>query len=263
MSDNGHNPGHPFDAQGKEMSLLGPEPELAEFARDVRAAFVRPLHPSVSERHVAAMLVEAERMPMATAGDAVSAQRLRPRTPAPRGWLIARRLAVVALATFGLGAGLALAGVRPPEPISDALEGLGVDVPGSDEDSGQAGDKRSRGHARERESSSAGETAPAASSGGNSANDGETPGAGHANENASEGQRTATQARSGETPPEAPGQSDTQPQPSGNGTPPEDPGSSEIAPKGKPDSPPGEGHGRPAGAAGLSTDLPDADLTEE
>jgi hypothetical protein len=130
-----------------------------------------------------------------------------------------------------------VAGVRPPEPISDAFESVGIDVPGTDRDDSDDGRDTPADDEAARDNSDGDAPAVSGQGGSNATNDGPTPGAEHANPNATEGQKTAEQARSGQTPPDAPGRSEDHPAPQGNGTPPEDPGN---LGQGKPDSPPGQ-----------------------
>jgi hypothetical protein len=235
MSDDGHNPEPVFGASERRMRASEHDIDIAAFESRLRDAYVRPPAAAVAEAHLEAMLAEAE----AIAATAVIEE---PSTPsrAPRSrWVAVRRLALVPLGVLVIGGGLAVAGVRPPEPISDVFEGVGIDVPGSDEKGSKPdGDQPGReGSARNDD----GDGAPAGSSAGdgNSTNDGPTRGSEQANPNANEGQRTAEQARSGQTPPDEPGRSEDQPAPQGSGTPPEDPG---HPGHGKPDSPPGQAH---------------------
>jgi hypothetical protein len=156
--------------------------------------------------------------------------------------------------------------VRPPEPISDLFERAGVDVPGSDHegdddtrgeapaDRGDGGDGGERGDQSGEIGVGPGDGAT------NTSNDGATPGAQKANEKSAEGQETAEQARSGETPPEGPGRSDDHPAPQGNGTPPEDPGHEGH---GKPDSPPGQSERSAAEYGGGTANKPDKDKPEK
>src|SRR5919106_4088327 len=235
MSENGSNPEQGFGAMGEEMLTSERDKDLAAFEGRLRDAFVRAPAPAVAQEHLAAMLAEAEAVATTARLETPVAPQ---RTPRNR-WIVVRRLALVPLAVLVAGAGLAVAGVRPPEPISDLFERAGIDVPGSDDE----GDDGARGQApadRGERGDQGGEPAIDTGDGAtNTSNDGATPGAKHANENATEGQKTAEQARSGETPPDGPGRSDDHPAPQGNGTPPEDPGNPGA---GKPDSPPGQSH---------------------
>jgi hypothetical protein len=232
-SANGHNSAPDFGAQKKRMRASEHNIELAAFESRLRDAYVRPPAPAVAEAHVEAMLAEAE----AIVATAVLEPPASPRQPHSSRWVVARRLTLVPLGVLAIGGGLAVAGVRPPEPLSDAFESVGIDVPGSDartaDDASDGGSSHEDGGAQRE--------APAESnaSGGNVTNGGPTPGATHANPSASEGQKTAEQARNGQTPPDGPGRSEDQPAPQGNGTPPEDPG---HPGHGKPDSPPGQSH---------------------
>jgi hypothetical protein len=250
LSGNAHNPEPGFGASEGRMRASEHDIEIAAFESRLRDAYVRPPATAVAEAHVAAMLAEADAITATAVIDAHStpARALR------RRWVAVRRLALVPLAVLVAGGGLAVAGVRPPEPLSDAFESVGIDVPGSDkEDSKSDGDKAERGGSAGNED---GNGAPASSSRGtgNSTNDGATPGSEQANPNASEGQKTAEQARSGQTPPDGPGRSDDHPAPQGNGTPPEDPG---HPGPGKPDSPPGQAHSSAQEHGGGTANKPD------
>jgi hypothetical protein len=235
MSHNGHNPDPDFGASDERMRASELQTQMAAFESQLRDAYVRPPGAAVAEAHVEAMLAEAEAIAATAVIEAPSTPTRAPRSR----WVVVRRLALVPVAVLVAGGGLAMAGVRPPEPISDAFESVGIDVPGSDkQDSRGDGDKPERAGPAGNDD---GDGAPAGSSpgAGNSTNDGATPGAEQANPNANEGQETAEQARSGQTPPDEPGRSDDHPAPQGNGTPPEDPG---RPGHGKPDSPPGQAH---------------------
>jgi hypothetical protein len=252
MSDNGHNPGPGFGASEDRMRASELDTEMAAFEAQLRDAYVRPPAAAVAEAHVAAMLAEADAI-------AATAVLEAPTTPARQPhsrWVAARRLALVPVAVLVAGGGLAVAGVRPPEPISDAFESVGIDVPGSDEEESKAG-----GEKPERAGSGSNDDgeAPANSSpgAGNSANDGPTPGSEQANPNANEGQKTAEQARSGQTPPDGPGRSDDHPVPQGSGTPPEDPG---HPGDGRPDSPPGQSQSSAQEHGGGTANQPDKPL---
>jgi hypothetical protein len=236
MSDSGHNPGPDFGASRDRMRASELQLNLAAFETRLREAYVRPPTAAVAEAHVQAMLAEAGAI-AATA--VIEAPPTRTRAPRSR-WVAVRRLALVPLAVLVAGGGLAVAGVRPPEPISDVFESVGIDVPGTDEGDSDDGRYVKPADGEAVRDTSDGE-APAVSgqAGSNATNDGPTPGAEHANPNAKEGQETAEQARSGQTPPDAPGRSEDHPAPQGNDTPPEDPG---HLGHGKPDSPPGQSH---------------------
>jgi hypothetical protein len=245
MSQNGHNPGPGLGASKGWMPASELQTEMAAFESRLQDAYVR-----APEAHVEAILAEADAIAATAVLDA-PAERLA-RAPRSR-WVAVRRLALVPLGVLALGGGLALAGVRPPEPISDAFESVGIDVPGSDE---ERADDDGDGKARNDEAQSRNGEARSGSdaAGANTTNDGATAGAAQANPNAREGQRTAEQARSGQTPPEGPGRSDDHPAPQGSGTPPEDPGHQG---EGKPDSPPGQSHSSAAEHGGGIANKPD------
>ena len=62
-----------------------------------------------------------------------------------RGPALTLRLATLALAAFVLTAGLALAGIRPPEPVARVLEGVGLEIAGDGRPQGvEAPDETSR-----------------------------------------------------------------------------------------------------------------------
>jgi hypothetical protein len=157
MTDWPRNPYGDFDALGDGMHSSG-QSELAALGREVRAVYVAQPAPEVAEAHIAAILDEAERVTAASA-DARGLARARARRPGGRG-VLAIRLAAVVAAAFVASAGLAIAGVRPPEPFSDVLEGLGFDVPGSDDqarpgDAGELGSMAAPPEARGAEASRA------------------------------------------------------------------------------------------------------------
>jgi hypothetical protein len=249
LSQNGHNPEPDLGASEDWMPASELQTEMAAFESRLKAAYVRAPEAAVAEAHVEAMLAEAD----AIAATAVLAEPTERLARAPRSrWVAVRRLALVPLGVLALGGGLAVAGVRPPEPISDVFESVGIDVPGSDEErSDGAGDGKAIGDEAKQRNGQARETS---GSGANTTNDGATPGAAQANPDASEGQETAEQARSGQTPPEGPGRSDDHPAPQGSGTPPEDPG---HPGEGKPDSPPGQSHSSAAEHGGGIANMPD------
>lgn len=257
MSENGHNPVNGSSASGSEMWLRRSDEELAVFANDLRDAFVRPAAPEVAERHITAMVAEAERAAVLGSAHASRAPQAQFKRPARSRWALTARLAAIPAAIVMATAGLALAGVRPPEPVSDVLERAGVDVPGSDADSKQDGGRtedESTAPAGEAEAQGTEGTAPVNES---EPNTGATPGAERANERAAEGQETAEQARNGQTPPDTPGQSGEHPQPQGQGTPPQDPGNSENAGQGKPESPPGADQRAERGSASAHSNAPE------
>jgi hypothetical protein len=251
MRENGRNPGPDFGASDERMRASELQADVAAFETRLRETYVRPPSAAVAEAHVEAMLAEADAIAATAVLESPPA-----RTRARRSrWVLARRLALVPAAVLVVGGGLAVAGVRPPEPVSDVFESVGIDVPGSDEEGSENG--------RDRESADddarGGKTDDAAPTGSgeggsNTANDGQTPGADRANPNAREGQETAEQARSGQTPPEGPGRSDDHPAPQGSGTPPEDPG---HPGHGKPDSPPGQSDSSAQEHGGGTANKPD------
>jgi hypothetical protein len=223
MSANGSNHRGAEDAFRGEMRSAPAETELAALGDKVRRAYVHDPPADVAERHIAAILAEADRV---AAGAPVDVGR----APAPsRRRVPLLRLAALAGATFAVTGGLAVAGVRPPEPFSDLYEAVGFDVPGSDDDGGTAGDQG--GEKRDDDSKTAGRNGDGGGSsasarvgdpsGGEASSDqsakpGERTGqqAGHASE---EGQKTADDARSGNTPPSDPGRSESHPEPQGTG----------------------------------------------
>jgi hypothetical protein len=248
MSQNGHNPEPDLGASEGWMPASELHTEMTAFEARLKDAYVRAPEAAVAEAHVEAMLAEADAIAATAVLDAPTERLAR----APRSrWVAVRRLALVPLGVLALGGGLAVAGVRPPEPISDAFESVGIDVPGSDEKrSDDGGDGKGGSEAQQGD----GQARKTSDSAANTTNDGATPGAAPANRNASEGQKTAEQARSGQTPPEGPGRSDDHPAPQGNGTPPEDPG---HPGEGKPDSPPGQSHSSASEHGGGIANMPD------
>jgi hypothetical protein len=251
MKDNGHNPVPDFGASEGRMRASEHDIEIAAFESRLRDAYVRPPATAVAEAHVEAMLAEAE----AIAATAVLEAPVTPTRRSSSRWVAVRRLALVPLGVLVIGGGLAVAGVRPPEPISDAFESVGINMPGTDEESSDTGSDEKSTDDRPARHQGDGETPAVSGEGGsNATNDGPTPGAERANENAREGQKTAEQARSGQTPPDGPGRSDDHPAPQGNGTPPEDPG---HPGEGKPDSPPGQGQSSAQEHGGGTANQPD------
>jgi hypothetical protein len=251
MSENGRNPEREYGASEEQMRASESDSDLTAFEGRVRDAYVRSPAPAVAQAHLTAMLAEAQ----AIAATASLETETMPSKRTPRNrWVLARRLALAPLAVLVAGAGLAVAGVRPPEPISDLFERVGVDVPGSDHEGADAdkGDKAPAG--RDERGDGSDGAGIGAADGGNPTNDGPTPGARHANEKADGGQETAEQARSGDAPPDAPGRSDDHPAPQGNGTPPEDPGHEGH---GKPDSPPGQSRSSGQEPGGGTANQPD------
>ncbi len=229
---NGHNPRPPAGAYPNEMPSPELDPTIRPFAQELRAALLDAPPAEVAEAQIQAMLAEARAMPT-----------VELRSPRWR-----NRFAILRLAAAGaaglvvLTAGLAVAGVRPPEPISDTLEAVGVDVPGGDDLGEPDGAKPVPD---ERDSSvprdSNGAAAPGADGDGDAGqarheNRGRGSGAqgsaGQPAAAAAEGQETAQQAQSGNTPPTDPGRSEDHPSPPDNsqsppahsqGTPPDNP----------------------------------------
>jgi hypothetical protein len=242
------------------MRTTHAETELATVGAAIRDAYVEAPPAEVAERHIAAMLAEAER---------IAAEALPPTAARlPRRRIPVFRLAAVVGASFIATAGLAVAGVRPPEPFSDLYEAVGFDIPGNDggtQESGKGGDA-GRGSGGPG-SKPAGASVTGAEQGQQtSANQqdgkpgrrqGQQPG--HSSE---EGQETAEEARSGSTPPTDPGRSEDHPAPqpvgpdgngapgqsgTGAGAPDHSQGSSRSA---APAAPPGQARSRGATARG-------------
>jgi hypothetical protein len=241
MSDNGRNPDPLERAFEDEMAEWELERELSGFAAEMRGALLKAPDHATTERHLRAMLAAGETTSeLAPAAAPVSIAR-RPR-------LMALRIAAVAGAGLVLlSGGLAIAGVRPPEPISDALESLGIDVPGSDADS--SADEAAKPTKPRGEGDGGGSSAPTPASDGAKPGRGvakgnDAPGARRAaershgqrgDEASAEGQETAAEASSGGAPPTSPGASDA--------TPPQDPGAASNQ-----ETPPvdAQGQGRPS-----------------
>lgn len=288
MNVNGRAPGNPFangDASRDEMAfgpttdpqiemILAGEPpagaeqrtaELAAVARALRETFVRPPAPELAERHLAAIVAEAHRIaslkgarvstarPLSNdssptaAGESVQASVRRP--PTRRGRLVPLRLAAVGLAALLGMSGLAIAGVRPPEPIADGLEALGVSVPGdesADDDDPGTGERGRQPRSGQRRSDAAVGGAATREAAGPGARKQRSPRAGDArgrgderrrgqrgDEASAEGRETAAAAQAGDTPPPEPGRSEDHSQGQG---PPADPGSTAAVSPGAPDS---------------------------
>ena len=180
------------------MAGLGSD-SLDSFARDARATLLRPPDAEVAERHLAAILAEAR----------VAAQSPPPVEPVA-GRPLGRIAAALAAALVLVTGGLAAAGVRPPEPISDALESVGVPVPGDD---GEGDGEGRPGAAAPDDEPGAGAAEPTPGDG-QGRKQGQQPG--HPSE---EGQETAADARDGGGPPDEPGQSEEHTDaPSGGGS---------------------------------------------
>jgi hypothetical protein len=214
---NGHNPEPPTGAYPKDMPVTELDPSLRPFANELRAALLVAPAPEVADAQIEAMLAEARAMPTV---------ELRPARRAGR--LAVLRLAVAGAAGLvALTAGLAIADVRPPEPISDALEAVGVNVPGSDDDdavpsAGPAGEEALPAHGGHESGGGAtdgAQPAAAEAQGGEPAaddqhrGDGRSRHAGGPADNSAEGQETAEQAQGGATPPSEPGRSEDHPAP--------------------------------------------------
>ena len=129
MSANGANGDGAANTHPDEIAASAERGALIAFERQVRAAFLRPPSRELAERHIEAMLAEARLSGERRGAPQHSSPRRAPRRAAG----LALRLAALALTAFGLSAGLALAGVRPPEPIADVLEAGGIEVPGQDD----------------------------------------------------------------------------------------------------------------------------------
>lgn len=128
MSENGGNRTGADGAYQDEMATHLDDGSVITFERVLRDTFVRPPAAELAERHLAKILAESRRA-------RVQAPRELPETHSARrrrGPALALRLAALALAAFVLTAGLALAGVQPPEPVADMLESIGLNVPGDD-----------------------------------------------------------------------------------------------------------------------------------
>jgi hypothetical protein len=241
MSEDGRNPGRHDGASEDEMgstgtdhldldrvlsgeAIPGADPELSELAtavREVRNAYVRAPEADLAATHLVAIVTEARRIAAlddgaaedssaaAAGGDALVSAR---RPPARRRRTPILRLAAVALAVLAAMAGIAVAGIRPPEPIADALEGIGLDVPGDDGDSSEAG--RSAPADRRGKPAAGDDRAPARGAGepgGRSAEhrrDGERSHGQRGAEASAEGRETAAEVESEGGPPTDPGVSE-------------------------------------------------------
>ncbi|MGH2954151.1 MAG: hypothetical protein ACRDK9_09045 [Solirubrobacterales bacterium] len=251
MSDNGRNPYGAPDAFEGEMAHQEIDRELGGFADEVRMALLRAPDLATTERHLAAVLAEATAIPTqslatvepaaAPAGDTAPVARAR----RPRAVL--RVAAAAGAGLLLVSGGLAIAGVRPPEPVSDLLEAAGIDVPGSDHESepaaGTPTDERGADRPGPASSRTLDEGAIGARDGTGDRGRGERRAGershGRRGEEASaEGQATAEQASSGQTPPSEPGASEDNPPPHAGS--PTDPGPPPHAQgQGPPASPPG------------------------
>ena len=237
------------------MRPAHPDTELALLGEAVRRLYVEVPPADLAERHVAAMLAEAERVAASGAAPTPEAGRALRRRGVP-----VLRLASVIGAAFVATAGLAVAGVRPPEPFSDLYEAVGFDVPGSDGGDSDAAAKKD-GNRGDHGSSTAEQSQPAAGSASQGSAAADEPGRrqgqqpGHPS---AEGQETAAQAQSGQTPPTDPGRSEDHPAPQGAGAggtgPPAHSAAPEAPPAGStsqgtaPAAPPTSAPGRTEGA---------------
>lgn len=128
--------------------------ELAAFARAVEGAFAGPPDEATVRRHLVAIAAEA-RSASAAATAGVFAETPG-RVPKPRGSLRGAR-GRVARTGLALGAmmlctaGLAVAGVRLPEPAVSVLEDLGVGLPNQSDTGESGGDTGEDGGARGRD----------------------------------------------------------------------------------------------------------------
>ena len=188
--------------------------ELAAVGHAIRAAYLGEPEPEVTETHLAAILAEAERVTAAGARPAAAIPAGRFHFGGRRG--LAFRLVAVVASAFIASAGLAIAGVRPPEPMGELFERIGFDVSGSDH--GDAVHPRqSRGggaHAGEEDSGAPGgraENAVPRSAPGEGGAVAQSSNQGM--DASSEGRETAEQAQSGATPPTEPGRSESHPTP--------------------------------------------------
>jgi hypothetical protein len=176
--------------------------ELAAIGRAVRAAYVEEPPVAIADAHISAILAEAERVAAAGADRVAAPDARRPR-------VVVFRLAAVVASAFVASAGLALAGVRPPEPVSDLFEGIGIDVPGSDESTDEATPTGPDGATQGRAPGAREDDGPAS----------EEPAGGDERRStqgdsaSSEGQATAQEAQNGGAPPNEPGRSEDHPDP--------------------------------------------------
>ena len=209
MSDWPRNRNGDSDAYGDAMET-SENTELAAVGRELRAVFVADPDPELTEAHLAAILAEAERVAAAGAERASTATS-RGRRLAPRPAL-ALRLAAVVASAFVASAGLALAGVRPPEPFSDLFEGIGFDVPGSDRANSDSPGAPGDTSAVEQLGSGRTDGADASQAGGRTAGvDGVDQRTAQGEEASAEGQATAEDARDDGGPPREPGRSEDHP----------------------------------------------------
>jgi hypothetical protein len=253
---NGRNPWPAWSASEGEMGLFAgidadaerlvrgeaprdAEPELVELAalmRELRATYARPPAEGVGERQLAAIVAEAATV---SAGSAVavgrdSARAVTWQPPARRGRTHAFRLAAAGLATLLVATGLAIAGVKPPGPVDDVLERIGIGGGDAAKPAGEASEGSSSGKASEAPAGASardgsgqarggdrGRDAGAArdegrsqgDAGGTSQGEPGTPARGDEHRsatgttNSAPGRATADEARTGSAPPQSPGRS--------------------------------------------------------
>jgi hypothetical protein len=249
---NGRNPRSVWGASEEEMGLLagidadaeylvrgepprGADPELVELAalmRELGTTYARPPAEAVGEQHLAAIVAEAAAV---SAGSAVAvgrdgAQAVTRIPPARRGRTHAFRLAAAGLATLLAATGLAVAGVKPPAPVDDVLQRIGIGGEEAAKPSGGGSEVPSRGEASETPASNDARRDGAARTGGGGgearggdrsrsgargAGQGEPGAEARGDErksatgtiNSAPGRATADEARTGQTPPQSPGRS--------------------------------------------------------
>ena len=122
------------DADQGEMDILRSnnpgDDTLATFGQALRSSLLAPLADTASAELIPRLAAAARES--ATTTEAARAPRARPR---PRLVLVAR-VGVVAALLPALMAGLAVAGVKLPEPAADVFEAVGVTLPNQDEGAG-------------------------------------------------------------------------------------------------------------------------------
>jgi hypothetical protein len=258
---NGHNHPGGMDAFGEEMRSNHADREFAAVGHVIRRACVAPPAEEVVERHLTALLAEAERI--AAGARTAPVTGANERSPSRR--TPALRFAIVLASAFITTGGLAIAGVRPPEPFSDLYEAVGFDVPGSDskhgaddrddDGSGSAEREPERGESEDGIGLAGEERGSSQPSGHAGDKPGEQRGRREAEDGhpSREGRKTAAQANSGNAPPPDPGRSEDHPSPpalgpdgagapgqsSGGGLPPHAQGSPPVPPPGHSEPGPG------------------------
>ena len=100
--------------------------ELAAFARAARAGLLRTPSEATEARHLAAMVAAARE---GERGERPAESKRRPVLGLPSLRRTAVRVALAAASLMLVTAGLAVAGVRLPDPAISVLENLGVDLP--------------------------------------------------------------------------------------------------------------------------------------